>query len=486
MEKFIEYIEKNQDVFVKVLSDAVAIPSVSAQLCHRKDVYKMAEFIRSLLLDVDASVEYRQIGKQELEGETVDLPPVVLARYPKQKMDGKKTLLVYAHYDVQPAALEDGWSSEPFKLTEDAQGRLYGRGSSDDKGPLLCWINIIKAHKMLNLELPVNLLMCFEGMEESGSQGLDDLIKKEKDLYFKDADYVCISDNYWLGTEKPCLTYGLRGVQYFMVEVHGPPSEDGSRKHGFDLHSGVFGGTVHEPMVDLVNVLSSLVKPDGTILVDGLMDQVAPLTEEEEKLYKSLDFSLDAFLQSTGTKSAITEQPAEILKRRWRYPTLSVHGIQNAFSGSGEKTVIPGNPIGKFSIRTVPNMQPDEVTKCVQAHVEKVFAKLNSKNVCKVYCSHAGKWWLSSPNHENYVAATRAIQKVYAPNDPNFKPDFTREGGSIPVTLTFEETLKKNVLLFPVGRCDDGAHSTNEKFDRGNYVFGMKALGTYLYELGKI
>lgn len=394
-----------------------------------------------------------------MEGKTVKLPPVLIANYPAQRDVSKKTLLVYGHYDVQPALLEDGWHSDPWTLRKDDQGRMYARGSSDDKGPLLAWLHIVESHRRLNQELPVNLIVCTEGMEESGSEGLDDLIKREKDKAFKHVDYVCISDNYWLGTEKPCLTYGLRGVSYFLLEVHGP--EANGNMHGFDLHSGVFGGTVHEPMTDLIAVMSKLVKPDGTVLVDGIMDQVAPLTDEERSRYADLDFSMQAFLESTGTNSAITEDVAQLLMRRWRQPTLSLHGIQNAFSAPGAKTVIPGNPIGKFSIRTVPNMEPALVTKLVQQYVQKVFATLGSKNVCRVTCEHAGKWWLSSPNHENYVAAAKAMQQVYAPNDKNFKPDYTREGGSIPVTLTFEQELGKNVLLFPMGKCNDGMFFTS-------------------------
>lgn len=164
---------------------------------------------------------------------------------------------------------EDGWSTNPFELVEDEQQRLIGRGSSDDKGPVLGWINVVEAHKSLGLELPVNLKFCLEGMEESGSEGLDPIIYKEAKGYFADVDAVCISDNYWLGTTKPCLTYGLRGVSYFHMTVKGPAR---------DLHSGVFGGTVHEPMTDLFAVMSKLVAPNGKIQVPGIYDMVRPLT----------------------------------------------------------------------------------------------------------------------------------------------------------------------------------------------------------------
>lgn len=158
--------------------------------------------------------------------------------------DSQKNVLVYGHYDVQPALKEDGWDYEPFTLTEDPKtGRLYGRGSTDDKGPVMGWLNVLEAHKNLGLEMPVNLKMIFEGMEESGSVNLDKFIESEKDKFFKGLDCMCISDNYWLDTKTPCLTYGLRGVNYYEIRIQGPAR---------DLHSGVFGGTVHEPMTDLI------------------------------------------------------------------------------------------------------------------------------------------------------------------------------------------------------------------------------------------
>ena len=191
----------------------------------------MGEFLAAELKALGAEVELRPLGKQPHK-EHLDLPPVVLARYGNDT--AKRTILVYGHYDVQPALKEDGWATEPFTLSVDDNGRMYGRGSTDDKGPVLGWLNAIDAHRAAGIEFPVNLLMCFEGMEEYGSEGLDDLINAEAKKYFKDADAVCISDNYWLGTDKPCLTYGLRGCNYYSIEVSGPAQ---------DLHSGVFGGT---------------------------------------------------------------------------------------------------------------------------------------------------------------------------------------------------------------------------------------------------
>ncbi|KAF1812276.1 CNDP dipeptidase [Eremomyces bilateralis CBS 781.70] len=464
LDNYFATVDNMAESFIDRLRKAVAIPSVSADEERRGDVVKMGEFLATELRTLGAEVELRELGKQPHK-EHLDLPPVILARYGSSP--DKRTILVYGHYDVQPALKEDGWATDPFTLTVDDKGRMYGRGSTDDKGPVLGWVNAIEAHQKAGMEFPVNLLMCFEGMEEYGSEGLDDLIVEEAPKFFKDADAVCISDNYWLGTEKPCLTYGLRGCNYYSVEISGPAQ---------DLHSGVFGGTAHEPMTDLVKVLGSLVDVDGNIAIPGISDLVAPLTDEEKALYKDIAFTMDNLYESLGSKTGLFDNKERTLMGRWRFPSLSVHGVEGAFSAGGAKTVIPAKVTGKFSIRTVPNMEIEAVDALVLAHINKVFAALGSKNTCKPYLQHAGKWWVASPSHWNFTAAGKAVEHVWG-----VKPDLTREGGSIPVTLTFEQATGKNVLLLPMGSSTDAAHSVNEKLDRKNYVEGIKLLGAYLH-----
>ncbi|KAL8330889.1 hypothetical protein RB593_001711 [Gaeumannomyces tritici] len=418
LDSFFSQVDSLSDAFIERLRAAVAIPSVSSDAARRPDVVRMAHFLESELKTLGADVELRPLGKQP-DNPALDLPPVVLARYGSDP--AKRTILVYGHYDVQPAEKSDGWATEPFDLTVGSDGRMFGRGSTDDKGPVLGWLNAIEAHQKAGVDFPVNLLMCFEGMEEYGSEGLDDLIIAEAPKFFKDAEAVCISDNYWLGTEKPCLTYGLRGCNYYSVEISGP---------GADLHSGVFGGTAQEPMTDLV----------------------APITAEEETLYDNISFTMETLHESLGSKTTIFEDKKPTLMARWRYPSLSLHGVEGAFSAPGAKTVIPAK------------------------YVKEQFAKLGSKNTLNVYAQHTGKWWVASPNHWNFTAAAKAVERVWG-----VAPDFTREGGSIPVTLTFEQATGKNVLLLPMGSSTDGAHSINEKLDKRNYIEGIKLLGAYLH-----
>lgn len=193
----------------------------------------MVEWTAEKLKTLGTTVEFRDVGIQELpDGKKIPLPPVLFGTLGNDPQ--KKTVCIYGHLDVQPALKEDGWNTDPFVLTE-KNGKLYGRGSSDDKGPVLCWIHSLEAYNAIGEAIPVNLKFIFEGMEESGSEGLDDLLYAEQEKFLKGVDYVCISDNYWLGTEKPCITYGLRGICYFFIEISCAEK---------DLHSGVFGGTV--------------------------------------------------------------------------------------------------------------------------------------------------------------------------------------------------------------------------------------------------
>ena len=254
-------------------------------------------------------------------------------------------------------------------------------------------------------------------------------------------------------------------------------------------------------MTDLVNILSRLVDAQGNIMIPGLMDLVAPVTKEEESLYGGISYTMDNLHESLGSETSIHPTKERTLMARWRYPSLSIHGVEGAYSAPGAKTVIPAKVIGKFSIRTVPNMESEQVSKLVFDYVKAEFAKLNSKNTLDVWLQHDGKWWISSPKHWNFTAASKAVTQVFG-----VEPDMTREGGryvsenshplhneerpswissnircSIPVTLSFEQATGKNVLLLPMGSSTDAAHSVNEKLDKRNYIEGTKLLGAYLH-----
>lgn len=482
--KFYEYIDEHKEEYINHLRAWVEIASVSCQADTRELVFRQIELTKKEFEDIGCEMRIvnNPIEKQAFaDGTIVNYPPVLLGTYPKVFDPAKKTILLYGHLDVQPAQKSDGWDYEPFELTVD-NGKMFGRGSTDDKGPVLGWLIALKAFQALNVDLPVNLRLCFEGMEESGSVGLDELIFNrtedhrgvidERKFFSEGVDGTCISDNYWLGTTKPCVTYGLRGIAYFHLEV-----ECADR----DLHSGVFGGTCHEAMTDCVQIFASFVDNRANILIEGISDKVAPITQEEIDTYKDIDFCTEEYRKSMGINLLHANDPdckAKTLQGRWRYPTLSLHGIEGAFAEPGEKTVIPRKVIGKFSLRLVPDMCPKEVDELVKAHVEKMKKQLNSPNKITVRAVGLGKPWYGNPTGFLYSAASRATEHVYKQ-----KPDMTREGGSIPVTLSFQDATQKSVMLLPMGSADDGAHSQNEKLNISNYIGGIKLLGTFLQEL---
>ncbi|XP_004084691.1 cytosolic non-specific dipeptidase [Oryzias latipes] len=470
LQALFQHVDQNQDTYVQRLADWVSVQSVSAWPEKRGEIRRMMEMAAKDIERLGGTVELVDVGTQKLSsGELLPLPPIILGSLGSDP--AKKTVCIYGHLDVQPASVEDGWDTEPFTLVE-RDGKLYGRGSTDDKGPVLAWLNCIEAYQKIKQELPINIKFCLEGMEESGSEGLDELVFSQKDSFLKDVDYVCISDNYWLGKTKPCITYGLRGICYFFMEV------EGSDK---DLHSGVFGGSVHEAMTDLIALMGSLVDKKGKILVPGIHDGVAPLTKEEEELYGAIEFDLEEYSKDVGVRKLLHKTKEEILMHRWRYPSLSLHGIEGAFSDVGAKTVIPRKVTGKFSIRLVPDMDPKVVEKQVIDYVQKKFQELESPNKLNVYSGHGAKAWVSDFNHPHYMAGRKAMKTVFG-----VEPDLTREGGSIPVTLTFQEATGRNVMLLPLGSSDDGAHSQNEKINRSNYVEGIKMLGAYFHEVSQL
>ncbi|KIJ59897.1 hypothetical protein HYDPIDRAFT_32771 [Hydnomerulius pinastri MD-312] len=469
---FLQYVDNNADSFIKRLGEAVKIQSISSDARRRQETIAMGLWLNDQLTQLGVTTKLEDLGTHVMQGQTLQLPYAIIGKLGEDPK--KKTVLIYGHYDVQPALKSDGWATEPFELVVDNEkNRLIGRGSTDDKGPIMGWLNVIQAHKELGLDLPVNLRFCFEGMEENGSEGLDECViaevAKGKDGYFGGVDCVCISDNYWLNTRTPALTYGLRGIAYFAINVSGP---------GQDLHSGLFGRMVHEPMTDLIKLMSKLVDHDGTILIPGIDEMVPPADEEELKLYTKMDYSTADVEESAGASIALSDHKETVIMGRMRNPSLSLHGIQGAFSDVGCKTVIPSKVAGKFSLRLVPPQTPEAVIPLVKAYIESEFAKLNSKNKMNVEYLHGGKPWVADVKHWNFEAAKKAIESIWKKS-----PDYTREGGSIPVTLTFAESLGVNVLLLPMGRADDGAHSTNEKLDRSNFIEGTKVLGTYLYEV---
>ncbi|KAI1885528.1 hypothetical protein AGOR_G00204710 [Albula goreensis] len=469
LQTLFQYINDHQNEFVQRLGEWVAVKSDSSNQALWGEVRKSLNMTSDRIQAMGGQVEFAEVGTKQLpNGESVALPPVILAQFKRDP--SKPTVCFYGHTDVQPAKKEDGWSTDPYTLTE-INGNLYGRGATDNKGPVLAWLHAVETYQGTKQEMPVNIKIIVEGMEEVGSDGLAELIRQRNDSFFSDVDYIVISDNVWV-SRHPALTYGTRGSSYFFVEVEGPK---------LDLHSGVFGGSIQEPMTDLIALLGSLLDNTGKILVPGLNDAVAPLTEEEKKLYEDIHFDLDEMKKTAGVKRFLQDNKEGILMARWRYPSLSIHGIEGAFSDPGSKTVIPRRVIGKFSIRQVPNMEPAVVETQVKKHLEEVFAKQKSPNTLKVTTTVGAKPWMANVNDVPYVAGRKAVKAVFGE-----EPELIREGSTIPIANNFQEVTGKSTMMLPISGHDDGEHSQNEKISRYNFIEGTKLFAAFFHELAQL
>lgn len=465
-------VNENAERYIDRLAEAVAVSSVSSDLQMREHCHKMANLMHGWIEDLRGSSEKVLIGFQELEdGTRFDLPPVILATFGTSHRS-KPTVLVYGHYDVQPAKKADGWATDPFVLTE-FDGRLYGRGCTDNKGPILAWLWAVEMYQTLDESLPVNLKLCLEGMEESRSECLPDLLQREarRGGFLADVDYVVVTDNYCLNGSKPCLTYGLRGIATFEVDVFA-----GSQT----LHSGVYGGCVAEPMTDLVQLLAAVsagAHRDITLPHCG-RDSADPRTEQEESLYRGISFDLTDFQKEAGDVRSLIggDNIKEVLMNRWRYPSLSIHGIE-PYTGPGLKTVIPGAVSGKFSIRLVPGQEPEAVENAVRETLEARFRELKSPNQLTI-SSSTSRPWLANPKGPLFQAGAAALLRVHG-----VRPDLTREGGSIPVVGMLQEAIDAEIMLLPLGASDDGAHSENEKIGRSQYLNNVTVLCSLLEEI---
>ncbi len=444
------YLEQNRGRFLENLKAALRIPSVSAQPQHKADVRRCAELIAAHL---------KRIGMTRAE--VVDTPghPVVYAEW--LGAPGKRTALLYGHYDVQPPEPLELWKTPPFEPTE-RDGKLYARGACDDKGQVYMHLSAIEAHLAVNKKLPINLKLVIEGEEEAGSDSLEGfLVGRRKEL---DADVILVSDTTMLAPDQPALTYALRGIVYTQVEVVGPAR---------DLHSGEFGGAVMNPANALAGMLAALKDADGRITVPGFYAKVSELSPTEQQAYRDMPFDEKGFIAESGAPMAWGEKDRSTLERIWSRPTLDVNGMWSGYTGEGSKTVLPSFAAAKVSMRLVPDQNPDEVFRAFEAHVKSLAPKA-VKVVVKDL--HGAKPWITSPDHPMLQAAIRALGRAWTK-----KPALIREGGSIPVMATFQQTHGLPCILMGFGLHDDQVHAPNEKFSLTSFNGGTRSCA-YLYE----
>ncbi len=450
MELALKHLDTHLQAFVEELKAFVAFPSVSTDPAYEEPLTLCRLFLEEHL---------RQRGLTARELETGGIP-ALYAEAPGPP--GAPTVLIYGHYDVQPARSEDGWSSDPFTLTE-ADGRWIARGVSDNKGPAMALIKAVEC--CLEGEgLPVGVKFLLEGEEEIGSKHLEGCILKHGELL--QADSVLISDSLWVAPATPSLCYGLRGIVYAYITVPGP---------AVDLHSGIHGGVVANPHVRLAHLLATIAAPDGSVAVDGFYDQVRPLSDDEREQFAQVPLDVAAYRERLGVEELLVEEKVAVLARRWVEPTFEVHGITGGYTGPGAKTIVPAFAEAKVSMRLVPDQEPEALFAALVDHVARHCPE------AAVTLESAAAPFVADTAGPHYQAARRAMRVGFGA-----EPLLIREGGSIPAALWLKEHLGIPVVLMPICAVDDNPHSPNEKFEPSHFEGGVRAFIAYLHELARM
>ncbi len=448
-----KYIQTNQDRFLSELFDLLRIPSVSADSKYKPDVRKAAEYVIQRLKDAGAD----KVELCETKGH-----PIV---YGEKMIDASKpTVLVYGHYDVQPADPLNLWDSPAFEpVVKD--GKIYARGSCDDKGQMYMHIKAFEAMIKLN-QLSCNVKFMIEGEEEVGSDNLGTFVKENKAKL--KADVILISDTSLISLDTPSITVGLRGLSYMEVEVTGPNR---------DLHSGVYGGAIANPINVLSEMIASMHDKNGRITIPGFYDKVAELTAEERKALNKAPFNLDEYKKELAIDDVKGEAGYTTLERTGTRPTLDVNGIWGGYTGEGAKTVLPSKASAKISMRLVPNQNSTEITDLFTNHFQSIAPK--SVKV-RVTAHHGGEPAVTPTNSKAFHAASSAFEEVWGK-----APIPTRDGGSIPIVSLFKKELGLDTVLMGFGLDSDAIHSPNEHYGIKNFLIGIETIVAFYKHYSK-
>ncbi|MGF7216921.1 acetylornithine deacetylase/succinyl-diaminopimelate desuccinylase-like protein [Spirosoma lacussanchae] len=444
-----DFLAENKQRFLDELLELLRIPSVSADSSFKNDVRRAAEFVRDKL--TAAGLDDAQL--HETAGH-----PIVFAQ--KLVDPARPTVLVYGHYDVQPADPYELWKTPPFEPTIRNE-RIYARGACDDKGQFYMHIKALEA--MLATDgLPCNVKVMIEGEEEVGSDHLGTFVAENRELL--KADVILISDTSIISNETPSLETGLRGLSYVEVEVTGANR---------DLHSGVYGGGVANPINVLAKMIASLHDDQGRITIPGFYDKVVDLSEAERAELAKAPFSLDEYKQDLGINDVMGETGYSTNERTSIRPTLDANGIWGGYTGEGAKTVLPSKASAKISMRLVPNQTPEEITDLFTRH----FTAIAPAGVTvKVTPHHGGLPYVTPVDSVEFEAASRAFEDAWGK-----KPIPTRGGGSIPIVALFERELGIKSILMGFGLDTDALHSPNESYGLFNFYKGIETI-PYFYK----
>lgn len=449
MSKTQDYIDQHIDRFLTELFELLRIPSISTDSDKKGEVEKAAHYLINQLEDL----ELDSVKKFETAGN-----PIVYAEYCPH--EDKPTVLIYGHYDVQPSDPDELWNSPAFEPTV-RDGNIYARGSSDDKGQSYTHIKAVEAFRKSGTELPVNVKFILEGEEEIGSPSLIPFIEEHKDLL--SCDMVLISDTAMFAEDQPSITYGLRGLAYMEVEVVGPNR---------DLHSGVYGGAVENPVNVLCEIIAKLKDENGVIQIPGFYDKVIALTKADRDAYKQLPFDEEEYKKSLDIEAVHGEKGYSILERASARPTLDVNGIWGGYTKEGAKTVLPSKANAKISMRLVPDQDPKEIAEIFTKHIQSLAPDTVTVKVSE---HHGGQPSVTDLDFYGLKAGAQAFEDIY-----NKEVLFSREGGSIPIVSDFKRVLGVESILMGFGLTSDAIHSPNEKFAIKDFHRGIKTSARFL------
>jgi len=447
------YFVANQARARDELFEFLRIPSVSARSEHNADTARAADWVAAALRKIGATATIHPTKGH----------PIVVGEW-RNAPAGAQTVLIYGHYDVQPPEPLELWDSPPFEPTL-RDGKIFARGSVDDKGQLYLHIKALEAHLQARGTLPVNVVVLAEGEEEVGSVNLEEFIAANAKLLACDA--VVISDSSMFAPGLPSILSSLRGIAYFQIDVQGP---------SVDLHSGAYGGAIMNPAMALARILATMHDADGHIAIPGFYDSVRDWGSAERDAMKQLPFKDEAFRKETGSPELHGEKGFTTLERLWMRPTCEVNGLLSGYTGEGAKTVLPAKAMAKVSCRLVPDQAPEDIERLMRAHVERVKPRGVAVTVTNI---HGGRPWKADLAGPLFDAARRALATAF-----DREPVITGEGGSIPVVGDFQRILKAPVLLVGFGLPGENAHAPNEWMSEENYVKGMRAMGALWDELG--
>ncbi len=445
------YIDQHMERFREELDAFLRIPSVSARREHDDDTRRAAEWLADRMRDAGLTVTLH---------ETPGHPIVVGSHHGSE---GAPTLLVYGHYDVQPPEPLELWTSPPFE-PEERDGRLYARGSVDDKGQLYLHVKAFEAHLRAAGSLPVNVIVLAEGEEEVGSANLMPFVREHADRL--DADWIVISDSTMYRPGMPSIGASLRGLAYFQLDVRGPAG---------DLHSGSYGGAVVNPANALARIIASMHDDDGRVAIEGFYDGVQTPEAYREQI-ASLPFDEEEFRAEVGAPALGGEAGRTTLERIWTRPTLDVNGLLSGYTGEGSKTVLPSKAMAKVSCRLVPDQHPERIRELFEAQVRRVTPPGVTVEISFL---HGGRPWLATLEGPLVDAASRALESAFGT-----APVFAGEGGSIPIVDEFERVLGAPVLLMGFGLPGENAHAPDEWISVENFEKGTHAAAALLAELG--